>query len=158
MTQNPLSVGVQAPDFTAIDQDGRAWRLADALARSTQLLFFYRGDWRPYCNGQAVSFARKYDQITGRGAEIIGITVDTPEQNQAMIGKLLLPYSIVSDPEGDDVIKRYGVWDEKGRIAQPSIVVVGQDGTIRWSYTGRDFADRPLDAELFAALDAARGG
>ncbi|MGE3910807.1 MAG: hypothetical protein AB7K36_15725 [Chloroflexota bacterium] len=45
MKQNPLSVGVQAPDFTAIDQDGRAWRLADALARGTQLLFFYRGDW-----------------------------------------------------------------------------------------------------------------
>ncbi len=105
-----------------------------------------------------MSFARKYDQITGRGAEIIGITVDTPEQNQAMIEKLLLPYSIVSDPEGDDVIKRYGVWDEKGRIAQPSIVVVGRDGTILWSYTGRDFADRPLDAKLFAALDAARGG
>lgn len=105
-----------------------------------------------------MSFARKYDQITGRGAEVIGITVDTPEQNQAMIEKLLLPYSIVSDPEGDDVIKRYGVWDEKGRIAQPSIVVVSPDGTIRWFYTGRDFADRPLDAELFAALDAARGG
>jgi len=45
MTQSELTVGAQAPDFTAVDQDGRPWRLADALARATQLLFFYRGDW-----------------------------------------------------------------------------------------------------------------
>jgi peroxiredoxin len=105
-----------------------------------------------------VSFARKYDQITGRGADIVGITVDAPDQNRAMIEKLLLPYSILSDSEGDDVIKRYGVWDATGRIAVPSITIVGQDGTIRWLYKGRDFADRPLDEELFAALNDARGG
>lgn len=104
-----------------------------------------------------MSLARKYDQITSRGAEIVGITVDTPEQNRAMIEKLLLPFSILSDPEGDDVIKRYGVWDADGRIAVPSLVVVGRDGRIRWRYKGRDFADRPLDEELFAALDEARG-
>ncbi len=45
MTQSALSVGAQAQDFTAIDQDGHPWRLAGALARGTQLLFFYRGDW-----------------------------------------------------------------------------------------------------------------
>ena len=45
MTQSALWVGAQAPDFTAIDQDGNPWRLSDALARGTQLLFFYWGDW-----------------------------------------------------------------------------------------------------------------
>jgi peroxiredoxin len=105
-----------------------------------------------------VSLARKYDQVTSRGAEIVGITVDTPEQNRAMIAKLLLPFAILSDPEGDDVIKRYDVWDTDGRIAVPSLVVVGPDWRIRWRYKGRDFADRPLDDELFAALDEARGG
>jgi len=78
--------------------------------------------------------------------------VDSPEQNRAMIDKLLLPFRILSDPDGDLAIKRYGVWDEQGRIAGPSIVAVGQDGTIRWLYKGKDFADRPLDAELFEAI------
>jgi peroxiredoxin len=84
--------------------------------------------------------------------------VDSPEQNRAMIDKLVLPFRIVSDPEGDLVIKRYGVWDEQGRVAVPSIVAVGRDGKIRWLYEGKDFADRPLDSELFAALGDGQGG
>ncbi len=80
--------------------------------------------------------------------------VDSPEQNRAMIEKLLLPFRILSDPDGDLAIKRYGIWDEQGRIAVPSIVAVGQDGPVRWVYTGKDFADRPLEAELFGALES----
>jgi peroxiredoxin len=80
--------------------------------------------------------------------------VDSPEQNRSIIHKLLLPFRILSDPEGDLAIKRYGLWDEQGRISIPSIIAVGQDGNIRWFYKGRDFADRPLDAELFAALES----
>jgi hypothetical protein len=32
-------------------------------------------------------------------------------------------------------------------------MVVGADGIIRWFYSGSDFADRPADEELLAALD-----
>ena len=107
-----------------------------------------------------MSYARKYDQFQQRQAEVVGICVDTPEQNRAMIDKLILPFKILSDPEGDQVIKRYGLWDAEGRIAVPSIVAVGTDDAIRFFYKGQDFADRPGDDELFAALDgdAAGGG
>jgi peroxiredoxin len=104
-----------------------------------------------------VKLARTYDQFRQRGGEITGVSVDSPQQNRAMIDKLLLPFSLLSDPDGDRAIKRYGLWDEKGRIAVPSIVVVGADGIIRWSYSGSDFADRPADEELLAALDEPRG-
>ena len=82
--------------------------------------------------------------------------MDSPEQNRAMIDKLLLPFSLLSDPDGDRAIKRYGLWHDRGRIAVPSIVAVGADGIIRWSYSGSDFADRPADEELLAALDETR--
>lgn len=105
-----------------------------------------------------MSFARKYDRFQQRGAQIAAVVVDSPEQNRAMIEKLLLPFTILSDPEGDAAIKRYGVWDAEGRIAIPSIVAVGRDGIITWLYKGQDFADRPLDEELFGALSAEAGG
>ncbi len=45
MTRAGVTVGARAPDFTATDEQGRPWRLADALERSAQVLVFYRGGW-----------------------------------------------------------------------------------------------------------------
>ena len=100
-----------------------------------------------------MSYARQYEKFQDRGAEITAISVDTPEQNKAMIDKLLLPFHILSDPDGERAIKLYGVWNAQGRIAVPAIVAVGRDRTIRYLYTGQDFADRPADNELFDAID-----
>ncbi len=35
----------KATDFELVDHEGKAWRLADHLARGPVLLVFYRGDW-----------------------------------------------------------------------------------------------------------------
>ena len=99
-----------------------------------------------------MSYARKYSQFQERGAEVTAICVDTPEQNKVMIDKLLLPFHILSDPEGERAIKPYGVWNEQGRIAIPAVVAVAKDRTIRCLYKGQDFADRPGDEELLNAL------
>ncbi len=100
-----------------------------------------------------MSFARQDDAFRARGAEVAAISVDTPAQNRAMIDKLLLPFPLLSDPQGEQAIKPYGAWDERGQIAVPTIGVVARDGEIRWWYQGQDFADRPEDRDLFAALD-----
>jgi peroxiredoxin len=99
-----------------------------------------------------VSFARKYSEFRDRGVDIVAICVDTPEQNRAMIDKLVLPFAILSDPDGELAIKRYGVWNDQGRIATPALVAVARDRTIRYMYKGQDFADRPGDEQLLNAL------
>jgi peroxiredoxin len=99
-----------------------------------------------------VSFARKYEDFEKREIEVVGITVESPAQNQGMINKLLLPFNILSDPYGNEAMKRYGVWDAQGRVPIPSIVAVGRDLRIRYLYRGKDFADRPGDEELLAAV------
>ncbi len=73
-----------------------------------------------------------------------------------MVGKLLLPFPLLSDPRGD-LIKRYGLWDEEEGVARPSIVVVDRSREIRYLYAGSDFADRPGDEEVFAALEGLDG-
>ena len=70
-----------------------------------------------------------------------------------MVDKLLLPFPLLSDPEGE-VIRAYGVWTESdGGIARPSIFAVRADGSVAWEYVGEDYADRPTDDELFASLN-----
>jgi hypothetical protein len=69
-----------------------------------------------------------------------------------MVGKLLLPFPLLSDPRGE-LTKRYGLWDGEEGVATPSIVVVDRSGEVRYLYTGGDFADRPGDEEVLAALE-----
>jgi peroxiredoxin len=69
-----------------------------------------------------------------------------------MIDKLLLPFDLLSDPEGEVAIKPFGLWDGPGRISKPAIVLTDRDGIVRYIYEGRDFADRPKDAEILVAV------
>jgi len=83
---------------------------------------------------------------------LVGISVDPVANNQAMVDKLMLPFPLLSDPEGR-VIKAWGVWtDGDGGVARPSIFAISRDGSIAWRYVGQDFADRPTDEELFTSL------
>lgn len=80
-----------------------------------------------------------------------------------MAEKLLLPFSLLSDPAGE-AIKRYGLWDENvtdygifetpQSMARPAIIVVDRTGIVRYVYVGQDFADRPGDEPVYGALDA----
>ena len=86
----------------------------------------------------------------------MGISVDPPDNNAQMVGKLLLPFPLLSDPRGD-LARRYGLWDEEEGVARPAIVVVDRSREIRYVYSGSDFADRPGDKEVFAALEGLDG-
>ena len=100
-----------------------------------------------------MSYARKYEEFERRQTQVVGISVDPPDHNAAMVEKLLLPFPLLSDPHG--VLSRaYGVWDEEGRIAIPAIVLLDKTRIIRWQYAGRDFADRPKDDDLLGAIAA----
>src|SRR3989344_4162401 len=59
------------------------------------------------------------------------------------------------------VIAAWGVYDPvggtHGPIARPAIFVVGRDLRISYEYVGRDFADRPPNPAVWAALDVVRG-
>ena len=66
------------------------------------------------------SYARNWDRFVQEGVSLAGISVDPIENNRAMVEKLLLPFPLLSDPEGR-VIKEWGVWsDTEGGIAKGS--------------------------------------
>lgn len=87
----------------------------------------------------------------------MGVSVDTPAENAAMVEKLRLPFPLLSDPTAA-AIAAWDVYDPiggtHGPIAKTAIFVVGRDLRISYAYVGRDYADRPPIAALYAALDA----
>lgn len=102
------------------------------------------------------SYARNWESFEQAGLQMAAISVDTVEQNSAMVKKLLLPFPVLSDPEAT-VIEPWGVLNaaEKG-IARPAIFLVRPDMSLAFAYVGEDFTDRPTDEELFAGAATAR--
>lgn len=99
------------------------------------------------------SYARQGERFEQAGLQVAAISVDSIEQNQAMVDKLLLTFPLLSDPEGE-VIKSYDVWNQnEGGISKPALFLVRPDRSLAWTYVGRDFADRPTDEQLIGALE-----
>jgi peroxiredoxin len=69
-----------------------------------------------------------------------------------MIDKLLLPFDLLTDAEGEVAIKPFGFWDAAGRISKPALVLTDGQGVVRYVYEGRDFADRPKDEMVMGVL------
>jgi len=69
-----------------------------------------------------------------------------------MIDKLLLPFDLLSDPEGEVAIKPFGFWDGPGRISKPALVLTDRAGLVRYVYEGREFADRPKDSYVMESM------
>ena len=152
-----VRIGSKLADFELPDQLGYPWCLSGQLEEGPVVLVFYRGDWCAYCNGQLVSYAREFEEFERHGAQVVGISVDPPQNSARMVGKLRLPFPLLSDPRAE-LITRYGLWDPKDRVARPSILVVDRSGEVRYLYSGSDFADRPGDDEVFGSLKGLDGG
>ena len=152
-----LGVGQKITYFELPDQQDYPWSLSGQLETGPVMLVFYRGDWSPYCNGQLASFAREFEEFESRGAQIAGISVDPPANNARMVGKLQLPFPLLSDPEGE-LARMCGLWNEEEGVAVPSVVVIDQSGEVRYLYSGTDVADRPRNEEVLAALDGLDSG
>jgi len=97
------------------------------------------------------AYARKYNEFERRGTQPAAISVDPPAHNARMVGKLRIPFPLLSDPKGE-VARAYGLWNERENAAVPAVVIVDRSGKVTYLYAGSDSADRPTDGEVFAAL------
>ena len=117
-----LSAGQKAPFFTLPDKDGNIVSIADSLGKKT-ILCFYPRDNSPGCIRQACAIANQYDEIKARGAEILCINKDCQSSHRRFAEKYSLPQTLLSNPIMD-VIKAYGVWQQKRLYGQVAYGIV----------------------------------
>ena len=117
-----LEQGTKAPDFTLSDKDGKNVSLSDFLGKKI-VLYFYPKDNTPGCTRQACAFAAAYNGFKEKNVEVIGISKDSIASHLKFAEKYNLPFVLLSDNELD-VIKAYGVWQEKKLCGKVSMGVV----------------------------------
>ena len=79
MTDNKLSPGDVAPDFTLPDADGNDVKLADYRGRKV-IVYFYPAASTPGCTKQACDFRDNLGELDGAGIDVIGISPDKPRK------------------------------------------------------------------------------
>jgi len=129
-----LEPGTAAPDFSLLDQDGEAVRLADLRGEKT-VLYFYPAAMTPGCTTQACDFRDSISSLQGAGYRVVGISRDTPEKLAEFRERDGLTFTLLSDPD-HAVHTAYGVWGEKmnyGKVIEGvirSTFVLDENGTI----------------------------
>ena len=117
-----LKVNDKAPHFSLPDKDGNI-RSLDEFRGKKLVLYFYPKDNTPGCTRQACAFGQNYDEFARRGIEVVGISRDSVASHAKFAEKYNLPFTLLSDPSLD-VIKAYGVWQEKKMYGKLSFGVV----------------------------------
>lgn len=171
-----LAVGAQAPRFSLPSATGQTLALDDLLADGPVVLTFYRGAWCPYCNIALRSLQQHHEAITARGARLVAVSPQIPDESLNLTEKHDLAFDVLSDT-GSDTAKQYGlafdlpddlaaVYDKLGFDLQrvndghprtlplPATYVIDRTGVIRWAFVDTDYTTRAEPAEILAALDA----
>jgi|ERR1041385_3169999 peroxiredoxin Q/BCP len=134
-----LKVGNKAPDFTLLSTDGKEISLKDYRGKKV-VLYFYPKDDTPGCTKEACSFRDNIARVRKKGAEVLGISADSVKSHKKFAEKFDLPFPLLSD-ETKEVIKVYGVWQEKSFMGKKymgivrTTVIIDEKGNIAHIFT-----------------------
>ena len=105
-----IGIGDAAPDVTLHTGEGGTIALSQ-LAKPL-VLYFYPKDDTAGCTREAQDFSRLYPEFQALGAEVLGVSRDTPIKHQKFIDKYDLTVPLASD-EQNQAMEAFGVWVEK---------------------------------------------
>ena len=121
-----LTVGMDAPAFTAKDTNGDTVSLSD-FAGKTVVLYFYPKDDTPGCTKQAQSFRDNYAEYQGKEMVVLGVSRDDEASHKQFTEKYGLPFQLLADVDGA-ITKAYDV--DGGGYAKRVTYVIDGNGKI----------------------------
>lgn len=166
LAQTGLKKGENAPEFAAVDNSGRKIDLKHILkSHKTVVLFFYRGQWCPYCNRYVQRMQDSLQLLVDKGAYVIGVTPETAANITKTVEKTHASFSIIQD-KGYRIMKeyqvnyvvadtmvsklrKYGVDIEANNgnkdhvLPVPATYVIDQTGKITFVHFDKDYTHRP---------------
>ena len=170
-----LFINSKAPDFKANDQYGKEIRLKEILKDSLVVLIFYRGEWCPYCNRYLKKLEDSLQLIKEKGARLIAVSPEKPENIRKTIEKTKATYPILYDKDmkimkaydvafelDEKTVSRYknadiDLADANGQknkviLPVPAIYIIRKEGTIVYRFFEPDYKKRASVQEILDNL------
>jgi peroxiredoxin len=173
---NGLPLHTKAPDIEAKDQQGNDISLTTLRKQGPVVVFFYRGNWCPYCNKQLKELQDSLQYIIGKGAAVLAITPEAEEGVGKTIEKTGATFPIIYDQDvriseaynvsykvDTATLNKYKTnWDvdflkinqqkEEAYLPVPAVYIIGKNGIITYRFFESDITKRPSVKELMANL------
>jgi peroxiredoxin len=152
-----IAPGTPAPEFTLRNHEGKDVSLADLRGRKL-VLVFYPLDFSPVCTDQLSIYQEVLPEIEERGATLVGLSVDSTWAHRAFREKLGITFPLLSDfePKGQ-VTRSYGAYLDGAGHGNRSLVLIDEDGIVRWVQESPTPREIPGANLIFDAL-AVDGG
>jgi peroxiredoxin len=147
-----ISPGEQAPDFTLPNHKGQPTSLSDFRGRKLMLVF-YPADFSLVCTDQLSIYQEVLGQIREAGVELVGVSVDSSWSHRAFREKLGLEIPLLADfhPKGK-MSAAYGAYLEDWGTTNRSLVLIDEDGIVRWVHESPTPLEIPGANLIFDAL------
>ena len=172
--ESAIAVGEIAPNFTLPDATGKAVNLRSKLNEGPLVLSFYRGGWCPFCNLELQALQALLPEIKALGANLIGISPETPDTSMTTVEKQQLQFDVLSDV-GNNTARDYGLiftvyeemrplylkWgldvpasngDDSWELPVPATYVIDTNGVARTAHVDKDYTKRMEPEQVLTAL------
>jgi peroxiredoxin Q/BCP len=106
-----LKKGDQAPQFSALDQDGNTHKLTDYAGKKL-VVFFYPKANTPGCTAEACDLRDNFAQFEANNYALLGVSADNAKAQANFKNKFEFPFPLLAD-ENRAVIEAFGVWGPK---------------------------------------------
>lgn len=171
-----LKVGMQAPNFKAMDAHNSIFQLQEALQKGPVVLIFYRGFWCPVCNKHLASLQDSLQMIESHGAQVIAISPEKPEYLKKMADKTGANFTLLHD-DGYKIADAFDVnykpssmqtmtynlflnadlkeshSDESQNLPIPATFIIDKEGKIIWRHFDPDYHERSTVNDILKALE-----
>lgn len=173
-----VEFGERAPDFVLPDATGAEVALEDRLAAGPVVVSFYRGAWCPYCNTELQALQGSLHAIKERGASLVAISPQAPDESLSLVERLELDFDVLSDLD-QAVSRAYGLQFELSSALQdiypnlgmdltqhnadgswhlpvPATFVLDPAGVVRARHVDPNYVERMPVEDIVIAIDALR--
>jgi len=162
------------PALTLPNHKGGITDLAALMAEGELIVTFYRGGWCPYCNIELRAYQARLPEIVARGARLIAVSPETPDNTLTTAEKNALAFEVLSDTEGrlaDALGIRYELsapikalyqkfghdlpvhnGDGRWSLPMPATYVIARGGRILRAHVSPDYRTRLEPDAALAAL------
>jgi peroxiredoxin len=123
-----MNFGDTVPDIDAPTTRGERFKLSEHRGRYVVVYFFPKA-FTPGCTHETRQFRDNYPELSGMGADLVGVSTDDHEVQCDFANQLKVPFPLIGDPDGK-IVAEFGVKWPLFNLAQRVTMIVDPQGKL----------------------------